>query len=260
MALTDNIIGLWTPSAGPTGYTLLDRSSRKNHGTLTNMTATDWAGSTIRGTAGWSLNFDATDNVVNIGGDQTYAKLGTPFTASIWFFVRAFTNLYPVLLCLKSDSGQPYEIGISSGGSSYLGVLVGANATWIGLNSGTSTATFVGQWNHLVVTYNGGTRSTAANFSFMLNGLPLSMSTAAYLGVLSNNNSIGLHATNYRHDGMIGETAVAERVWSQAESVEAYRAGDGAIWRRLSGQSRRRTYGFMQTGSRRRRLICGAEC
>lgn len=258
MALTDNLIGLWTPSAGPTGYTLIDRSGRNNHGTLTNMTASDWAGSVVRGVAGWSLNFDGTDNVVNIGGSQVYAKLGTPFTASIWFYTRAFSNTYPVLLALRSDSGQPYEIGISSGGPTYLGVLVGANATWVGLNSGTSTTTFVDRWCHLIVTYNGGTRSTAANFSVMLNGLPLTMSASGFLGVLANNSTIGLNTNNYRHSGLIGETAVAERVWSQSEAVEAYRAGNGAILNRLIGRSRRRVYGFVPpTGARRRRILCG---
>ena len=261
MALTDNLISLWTPSAGPTGYTLIDRSGRNNHGTLTNMTASDWAGSTVRGVSGWSLNFDGTDNVVNIGGSQVYAKAGTPFTASIWFFARTFGGQFVKLLMLRSDSTSAYEIGISNQ-TQYLGVLIGDNANYARLKTDTASTVFTGAWSHVVVTYNGDTRSTAGNFAVSLNGVPQTLTTANLFSATTNATSIGLNAAYNRHDGLIGEIAIADRAWSPAESAEAYRAGNGAILRRLTGRSRRRVFGFVPPTFRaawvqRSRLIGG---
>ena len=261
MAITDNLIGLWTPSAGPTGYTLIDRSGRNNHGTLTNMAATDWAGSTVRGVAGWSLNFDGTDNVVSIGGSQVYAKLATPFTASIWFFTRTFGGQYVKLLMLRSDSTSAYEIGISNQ-TQYLGVLIGDNANYARLKTDTASTVFTGAWSHVVVTYNGGTRSTAGNFAVSLNGVPQTLTTAGAFSATTNATSIGLNANNNRHDGLVGEIAIADRAWAPAEAAEAYLAGNGAILRRLTGRSRRRVFGFVPPTFRaawvqRSRLIGG---
>ena len=57
------LVGAWCPSLGPSGYTLLDRSGRGNHGTLTNMDAgSDWLGMP----GGWALDFDGTNDSVAI--------------------------------------------------------------------------------------------------------------------------------------------------------------------------------------------------
>jgi hypothetical protein len=48
------------------------------------------------------------------------------------------------------------------------------------------------------------------------------------------------------------------RALTGAEVRELYRQGNGAIGRALTGQTRRRTYGFVAaTGARRRRILCG---
>ena len=55
------LVGAWCPSLGATGFRLLDRSGRNNHGTLTNMASTAWTTSGGKG----ALDFDNTDDRVD---------------------------------------------------------------------------------------------------------------------------------------------------------------------------------------------------
>lgn len=74
--LWDGLVGAWVASLGPTGSTLFDVSGRHNHGTLTNMDpATDW----VPTQHGWALDFDATDDYVEIG-TKTVLEFSTAFT------------------------------------------------------------------------------------------------------------------------------------------------------------------------------------
>ncbi|MFM2013121.1 MAG: hypothetical protein RLZZ396_1905 [Planctomycetota bacterium] len=72
-----NLVGWWCPSVGATGFRLLDRSGRNNHGTLTSMANDDWV---VNGGKG-ALDFDGSnDHVVT---SQT-ASVGTKFSAFGW--------------------------------------------------------------------------------------------------------------------------------------------------------------------------------
>jgi hypothetical protein len=58
--------------------------------------------------------------------------------------------------------------------------------------------------------------------------------------------------------GSIGERAIWRRALTAPEFAEIYRRGNGYIGRELTGQTRRRIYGFVpSTGARRRRLLTG---
>ena len=46
----------------------------------------------------------------------------------------------------------------------------------------------------------------------------------------------------------IGEVAVYQRALTQPEVLELFRRGNGAIGRELTGQTRRRVYGFVPAG------------
>jgi hypothetical protein len=256
MALTDGIVGCWSPSLGASGYRLLDRSGRGNHGTLTNMDAgTDWVGTSV----GLSLDFDATDDVVSIPGSQVYIADGKPMTVAIWFYNRSFSSQYPKLMMLRSDdaSGSAWEIGYSNQ-VNYLGVLIGTGDSYARLKSDTAAASLTGSWQHVVATYSGGSRSASGSFAVYLNGTALTMSGASAFSPTTNATSIALSVANNRHNGQIGECAIFNRPLAAAEIRDLYRRGNGAIGRELTGQTRRRTYGFVAaTGARRRRILCG---
>ena len=61
--LWQGVVGFWSASAGPSGYRLLDRSGRGNHGTLTNMdAATDWVVDDGR----YALDLDGVNDRIDI--------------------------------------------------------------------------------------------------------------------------------------------------------------------------------------------------
>jgi hypothetical protein len=51
-------------------------------------------------------------------------------------------------------------------------------------------------------------------------------------------------------NGLVGEVCVWNRPLGSAEIYDLYRRGNGAIGRELTGQTRRRTYGFVAAGFR----------
>ena len=63
-------------------------------------------------------------------------------------------------------------------------------------------------------------------------------------------------------NGLVGEVCVWNRALTQPEVLEWFRRGNGAIGRQLTGQTRRRTYGFVAAGfkpywARRQNQIIG---
>jgi hypothetical protein len=240
MALTDGIVGCWSPSLGASGYRLLDRSGRGKHGTLNNMDSTDWTGTPV----GLALDYDgAADNV----SFSTITLTGA-FSVSCW--------------CLKRTNGSLNEreiIGNTTDGNVWIG-FTSTTTLMSGTTSGAKT--FSGSIannaiNHVVVTRDAG--NTARVF---INGVESSTGGLSMTGNMPI-NELGqyLNGTSgnapYSWDGWISETAFYTRALTAAEIRELYRRGNGAIGRELTGQARRRTYGFVATGARRRRILCG---
>jgi len=82
-----NIVGRWVPSAGATGFRLVDRV-RSNHGTLTNMdAASDWVASGGKR----ALDFDATNDYVEMGVLTAIDSGDASF--SFWYYPQIVTGL-----------------------------------------------------------------------------------------------------------------------------------------------------------------------
>jgi hypothetical protein len=80
--ILQGLIGAWCPSLGPSGYTLLDRSGRGNHGQLQNMDAgSDWVGTA----GGWASDFDGTNDYVSLPS----FSIANELTISAWFYARS---------------------------------------------------------------------------------------------------------------------------------------------------------------------------
>jgi len=80
--LWKGLIGAWSPNLGPTGLTLFDQSINKNNGTLTNMDAvTDW----IVDERGYALDFDGTNDYINVGKNSFDLGIRRHATFSTWF-------------------------------------------------------------------------------------------------------------------------------------------------------------------------------
>lgn len=223
MALSDGLVGYWSPWLGSSGYRLLDRV-RSNHGTLTNMDAgTDWLGSTVRGNSGRVLDFDGTDDHVNVGNRSVLGfDFSSRFTLSAW---------------IKTTGSSGGIIGKRVSAGWYMS-LEGANILGLVLQ-GTSSAVIVnsvasgisdGNWHLVQATYTG--NSNASGISLFVDGRSVSTTTILNSAIGSMTNAIdvciGSITTNaFRFTGQIAENAVWNRVLTLGEIQELYRLGPG---------------------------------
>jgi hypothetical protein len=237
MALTDGIVGCWSPSLGASGYRLLDRSGMGNHGTLTNMDAgTDWVGTPV----GLSLDLDGTNDYVDTGTQLAFLDGNPQFTMCFWARRRTAGDALPVgkrtgnnfvLIAPWTDGNVYFEISPNF----------------------PSVASNIANWAHYAMTLRNSTITGFINGQQVVSGAgPATMPSVAA------NYVIGLEAGVSRYaNGYFGEVAIYNRALTAGEMSEIYRRGNGAIGRELTGQTRRRTYGFVATGARRRRILCG---
>ena len=131
------LVGYW-PMDGDdiSGTTASDRSGKGNHGTLVNSPAK------VAGKSGQSLNFDGTDDYVDI----TNTAFNGQFSFSTWFYTAN-----------NSQTGIIFGEGTGGGGSASpkIGIVTGNFFVRI-VDLGSSDATVAvptsNQWHHLVVT------------------------------------------------------------------------------------------------------------
>lgn len=98
-------VGKWLFYEG-TGPKVFDLSGNNNHGTLTNMDpATDWVPGRERG--GWALDFDGTDDYVNLG-DPSIVDFGAgDFAILAWISLDSPTGSRQMIVAKDDDaSGQ----------------------------------------------------------------------------------------------------------------------------------------------------------
>jgi hypothetical protein len=105
-SLREGLVGAWCPSLGATGNTLLDRSGRNNHGTLTNMGGQDnWraAGS------GTALTLDGTDDYVST---SLLGPTGNR-SVSLWFSTTKSLSTGQLQLLIgwgPASTGQQFSV------------------------------------------------------------------------------------------------------------------------------------------------------
>jgi len=162
-SLRQGLVGAWCPSLGASGLTLIDRSGRGNHGTLTNMGGqNNWRANG----SGTAINLDGTDDYVGLGSMARLA-LTTSITMSAW--------VYPVSFAINrsrvfDSSGIAFKIGTSSPYSD-------VNA-FVGANTVAETLTVTGvvalnTWSHIAATWSSGSAIT-----IFVNGITPSTTTA----------------------------------------------------------------------------------
>ena len=157
-SLRQGLTGAWCPSLGATGYTLLDRSGRNNHGTLTNMGGQDnW--SAIGN--GLALNLDGTNDYI-IGSSP---PVTTQVTLAFWSYFRTTPTNYPMLLQLRQstagNAANAAQILFRPNGDIYGGG--SGNRLAFGVNGSVGSSVFPtiafvsGELAHYAGTYDGST-------------------------------------------------------------------------------------------------------
>ena len=97
-------VGNWRFDEG-TGTTAYDSSGNNNNGTLTNMDNADW----VAGKYGTALDFDGTDDYVDVGESTVFDISGTnSITMSAWVKIDAFPSTASKLSCISmiGETGQ----------------------------------------------------------------------------------------------------------------------------------------------------------
>jgi hypothetical protein len=233
MALTDGIIGCWSPSLGASGYRLLDRSRYANHGVLTNMDAgTDWVGSA----KGVALSYSSTKRVQT--GKPVLSGTGA-WTIEAWIYPTGTTGFRAIAGNYGAANGTGVQIGVLAT-TNLLSVYYGSASI------ASTSAAAANSWTHVAVTRIGNA------VQWYVNGVPAGSGTNTGTVGSALNWAIG-NGVDYAGEqfvGTIGDTAVFTLAKTAGEIMEICRRGNGAIGRELTGQTRRRTYGFVAAGFR----------
>ena len=107
--LRRGLIGAWCPSLGATGYTLLDRSGRNQHGTLTNMGGqSNWVASG----SGTALALDGSNDYVPISSAFGSSYLNGSFTLSCWVRHGVVTQNYPGVFMHSNSQNVTHGAGL----------------------------------------------------------------------------------------------------------------------------------------------------
>lgn len=254
MALADGLVGYWSPWLGSSGYRLLDRSGRGNHGTLTNMDAgTDWIGATVQGRSGYVLDFDGVNN--NVQATITTAQQPTvAITMAGWALVRNGVAAQKIfaLPWATASLPPPYVSYCLNCGTDTSTLRAGAalaltGAGGDGLIRSRDTSAYnlsANAWNFVVATYD------SASFRLYLNGserdTPITTSGAirynsVFTLTFGMNNPVNSFTQDL--DGQIAESCIWNRALTASEVRTLYRLGPG--WYRPT-QPRR--YGYVAAG------------
>jgi hypothetical protein len=223
--ILQGLVGVWCPSLGPSGYTLLDRSGGGNHGVLTNMdAASDWVGTP----GGWALDFDGSNDWINIPRPRQIASTGvTHYTVSYWVKLRSG---YGATLRCNSTSGLfVYSATNLSGG-----IQMATGGTYPIYSNTKLTA---GAWAHCVIVFND------KAVSLYLDGKADGGGTSANLPNFSTDNFRfggygGVETTN----GQYGDFGFWLRAMTAPEVLSLYQAGQSGLGRLLTQRAQRRVF------------------
>ena len=241
--LWDGVVGYWAPCLGPTGTRLHDVSRFNNWGTLTNMdAATDWV---IDG-GQYALDFDGVNDEVNCGAKVP--RLGDYHTMAGWFRPSMFDQRR--MLCGMCND-------ITAGGIEWSFSTTTFDIAWTVSGVGilgwyTGPLLPSTQWIFACAVWRRGTVAMTTN-----NTTSTISSITNPIGYNNDDFRIGAAHTNAKFIGAIDSVALWNRALAPNEVRSLYNLGRGGM---LERRRRRRVYSVQDTGNRRRRIICGAEC
>ena len=247
--LRDGLVGAWCPSVAGNGLLLPDLSGYGNHGTLTNMDASDWVGAD----RGRALDFDGVDDYASCL--KTHYKNAITLVA---FADNISSSLYnfPYILDLSSNSMLPGPVGgfVVAG----IGTNVDStNARWVLLQGNNdsicdlSVAIPANRLNCWIGTWDGATAN------FYLNGdLAASTTSNKVLSTSAERLYIGLLRSAVRYlRGRIHDVRMFDRALSASEVKQLYEGGPGFGLRVERKRTRFQVQGFNAGRFRRQQLI-----
>jgi hypothetical protein len=223
--LSDGLVGYWNFDTGAGGSTVYDMSTSTNHGAMVNMDpATDWVDGKVGSGA---MDFDGSNEYVNISDSTTWDFLGQNRTVSVWVNIDNYDSQGSGIVSRLSgspinQSGWTLAVEIGTGkveiftGSTAGGAFVAKSTGGISLDT----------WYHLLFTkdssenyqiYINGIADGSGTYSLVDNDLPLVFGDA----YSSSSNNV------WNLDGAVDEVRIYNRALSQEEITRLYKLTAG---------------------------------
>ncbi|MDO8471336.1 MAG: LamG domain-containing protein [bacterium] len=222
--ITNGLVGMWSFN-GPdlTTTTAFDRSGQGNNGTLTNGPVP------AIGKIGQALNFDGSDDIVNISASAVYNNMGA-ITATAWIKPNGYGESNIGMLFNKSNTTNPWDgwmFSMTSLVANSVRFVVDGGDTDLDLRSNAGTVPF-GVWTHVAITWNGNS-TCAGNAIIYINGVSNTSCSTNLVSRTSDslyppkigNSSSG--ASTF--DGLIDEVRIYNRALSADEIKRLYNMG-----------------------------------
>lgn len=228
MALSDGLVGLWSPFLGSSGYRLLDRSGRGSHGVLETFDAgTDWVGASVKGRSGYALDFDGDTDIVTFPTPNISFGASASFT--MWLRLRNATpSLQSRTGLLRTNSGENTHYPWVDG-TAYFKIFRTNRVNGIDLSASVDRK----QWHLLSVTAN------AEKYIVRQNEIVVSDVAGQAINFDPYSFSIS-DSSGYYLDGQVAECCLFSVALTQSEIIELWRSGPGWYTRRSL-----KTYGFV---------------
>lgn len=206
-ANTNGLMGCWKLDE-TSGTTAADSSGLSHNGTLSNGPAWD------TGKVNGCLNFDGTDDYVNVG-NPTDLQITGAMTLSSWVYIDSVTNSGRIITKQGNSGARGWSLNVESGG--YAAFQVAPSATTLAIVSSDTLPT--NQWVHLTGVYDPGVSMKIYVNGVLNNTNTTSIPNAQYNS--SQNVNIGRRpsAANY-FDGKIDEVKVFNTALNTSEIAD----------------------------------------
>lgn len=253
MAITDGIVGCWSPGVNGSPYVIPDLARARNNSIAQSPSSGMRSAATWNGVSGGTIFLSGSSQHFKNTRPALVTQSGQPgraFTVSTWFVSTGRSGAFRTIWStgVNNPGNTPvFEFGISNGNVIYF---YGRQPNFLSISSisiSLNTPYFL-----TVGIEAGGSGTVWAG----INGVFASVgTTSANDGQTCTDEFIGVDGTISGSDfsyfqGHIGETTAFNRLLVAAEVRDIYRRGNGAIGRELTGQTRRRVYGFVPAGFR----------
>ena len=245
--LKQGLVGAWIPSLGPTGLRLEDKSPYKNHGTLTNMSNSNWVVDQYH-----ALNCTGSAASVRM---QNTPELNITSYVTVAAWVKYNQGQGNRGIVAKSGDTSQYHLRTASTDNRALAFTVNSSG---GISSVETTKIYndnawhlaVGIYNraNIIINIDGGKEITvgpSVSGDLVVNPLPV------FIGCYTNNGGSFI--------GLVDDIRIWNRALTNQEIKALYLGGRGYGFRPQRTRYILGTASVLST-NRRRRLICGANC
>ena len=231
-SLTSGLVGWWTMDGPDTLTNIADKSGQGNTGSLIHGGS---GTTTAPGKLGQALNFDGSDDAINVGSPAVLDDLG-PMTIALWANADGYGEggqgyfITKTFNCCSVTEGWVLQ---AVGGYTNVYFTVDYVTTDLFLYSanGTFPSSDLGKWVHWVVTWDG--TSSASGVRFYKNGVEISKGSTtdgagARVSDATRNLFIGSDASGSAlrsFDGRMDDVRVYNRALSATEVLQLYNLG-----------------------------------